>query len=104
MANLKFVELPENFPRNLHSFQFLTGGGGVRNPFEIHVPQVELPRNHDVVVKRQGLCILFCDRYGFSSIMVPITGNFPLRRGRLSFDSSLKAYLSVENFRDLILY
>jgi hypothetical protein len=74
---LKLVEPPEKFPRNLDSLQVLTGGDGVRNPFEVYQPKVQFHQNqslHDIVVKRQSLHNLFCDRYGFSSIMGFMTG------------------------------
>jgi hypothetical protein len=67
IVDLKFVELPENFPRNLDSFLFLTRGEGVRNPFEVCARQVQFRRNqslHDIVVKNKVCGIFFSDRYG----------------------------------------
>jgi hypothetical protein len=61
IVDLKFVELPEKFPRNLDLFQFVTDNDGLRNPFEASLLQVQFVRNqslHDIVVKRQRVCNL----------------------------------------------
>jgi hypothetical protein len=61
IVDLKFIALPEKFPRNLDVSQFLTGGEDVRNPFEVYPPQVQFLRTQslrDIAVKRQSLCNL----------------------------------------------